>query len=79
MEELIVTDIQITEGIPLGVSEAHHHVEELLQGTEGGAEHHLSRPAHTTELDDIAEAAAQFAFAPQFGVLLQVDLVPLLV
>jgi hypothetical protein len=28
----LCADIQITEGIPLGVSEAHHHVEELLQG-----------------------------------------------
>lgn len=78
MEELIVTDIQVTEGIPLGVSEARHG-EELLQGTEGEADHHLFRPAHATELEDIAEAAAQFAFAPQFGALPPIDLAPLLV
>lgn len=62
MEEVTVTDIQVTEGTPLGVSGAHHRVEGLRQGTEAGkAEHHLYHAAHVTELDDIAEARAQFA------------------
>lgn len=83
MEEMTVTDILVTEGIPLGVSGAHHHVEELPQGIEvGGAGRRLFRAAHDIELGDIAAAGAQFVVGALFAVVPQLnhfDPAPLLV
>lgn len=70
MEEVTMTDIQVTEGTPLGVTGAHCHAEELHQGTEvGGAGHHLYHAAHVTELNGIAEAVAQFAVVHLFDLV----------
>lgn len=83
MEEVTETDILVTEGIPLGVSGAHHHVEGLPQGIEtGGAGRHLFHAVPDIELDDIAEVEAQFEVGAQFVVvhrLKHIDHGPLLV
>lgn len=65
MEEVTVTDIQVTGGTPLGVIGAHCHVEELHQGSGGGAGHHLYHAARDieVEVDDIVEAIAEALFA----------------
>lgn len=64
MEGMTVTDIQDTEGTPLGVLGAHRHGEELHQGTGvGEAGHRLYHEAHLTEHEGIAQALVQFATA----------------
>jgi len=67
--EVIVRDFQVTEGIPLGVFEAHHQEEELLQDTEaeevGPGLHH---GVHPTEVGVTAAAVHQLS---------HIDLVPL--
>ena len=50
-----------------------------IETLRSSADHRLFRPSHATELHDIAEAAIQFPFAPQFRAIPRINLAPLVV